>query len=204
MDASKRRGRPRAHDREQVLLAAKTVAVQRGFDNVRFSDVAAVTGVPVSSLQYVFGSRDAMVSEVLRAGVSDELARLRQVIDQEPDPWRRIELFVERSISVDDTARREGWLLWIEYWRAALRDPALAEEYAEIADSWRSLVQGAVDDGVKGGAFDIAGTSPDAAASIVALVDGLGVQVEVGERRMRAGRAIRAAHASARRILGVT
>jgi hypothetical protein len=41
------------------------------------------------------------------------------------------------------------------------------------------------------------------AAAIVAIADGLGLQVEVGDTRMGAARAIRAAHRSVRRVLGV-
>ena len=41
------------------------------------------------------------------------------------------------------------------------------------------------------------------AAALVALVDGLSLQVEVGDRRMRSARAIKSATHAARRILGV-
>ena len=50
MQTARRKGRPQAHDRDQLLYAARTVAVERGFDSLRFSDVADATGVPVSSL----------------------------------------------------------------------------------------------------------------------------------------------------------
>ena len=199
----KRKGRPLEHDRDELLHAARAVAVERGFDALRFTDVSTATGVPVSSLQYAFGTREALVREVLRTGVADELARLRRAVDREVDPWRRVERFIRLGISIDDDRRREGWLLWIEYWRAASRDPDLRAESWEISRGWRALLTRAVEDGVLTGQFAIEGTPEEVAAALVALVDGLSLQVEVGDRRMRSARAIRAATRSARRILGV-
>ena len=124
----KRKGRPPEHDRVELLRAARAVAAERGFDALRFTDVSEATGVPVSSLQYAFGTREALVREVLRAGVADELGRLRTQINSESDPWRRVERFIRSGISIDDQRRREGWMLWMEYWRAALRDEELREE----------------------------------------------------------------------------
>ena len=57
--------------------------------------------------------------------------------------------------------------------------------------------------GVTVGRFHIDGTAEDAAASLVALVDGMSLQVEVGDDRMRSARATRAAMRAARRILGM-
>lgn len=202
MSDVKRKGRPPAHDRDDLLLRARAVAVERGFDALRFTDVAQATGVPVSSLQYTFGTRDALVREVLRTGVADELARLRVAVEGERDPWMRIETFIRLGISINDDRRREGWLLWMEYWRAASRDEELRAESAGIARGWRLLVRRAVDEGVTAGDFMIDGSAEDVAASLVALVDGLSLQVELGDRRMRSARATRAAMRSARRILG--
>jgi AcrR family transcriptional regulator len=204
MSEVKRKGRPPAHDRDELLRLTRAVAVERGFDALRFTDVAEATGVPVSSLQYAFGTRDALVRDVLRAGVAEELARLRSAIDRELDPWTRIETFIRLGISIDDDRRREGWLLWMEYWRAASRDADLREESARVARGWRLLVRRAVEDGVTTGDFVIDGTTEETAASLVALVDGLSLQVEVGDDRMRSARATRAAMRAARRILGMT
>lgn len=204
MSDVKRKGRPPAHDRDELLRLARAVAVERGFEALRFGDVAEATGVPVSSLQYAFGTRDDLVREVLRVGVADELARLRSAVERERDPWTRIETFIRLGISIDDDQRREGWLLWMEYWRAASRDSALRAESSAIARGWRLLVRRAVDDGVTTGDFVIYGSSEEVAASLVALVDGLSLQVEVGDNRMRSARATRAAMKSARRILGMS
>lgn len=204
MSDVKRKGRPPEHDKAELLRAARAVAAERGFDSLRFTDIAAATGVPVSSLQYVFGTREALVREVLRHGVADELERLRREIDQQVDPWSRIETFIKLGISIDDDQRREGWLLWMEYWRAAFRDPELREESGVTTRGWRSLIRRAVDDGVALGHFSIDGSSEEVAAALVALVDGMSLQVLVGDNRMKAARATRTAVRAARRMVGVS
>jgi AcrR family transcriptional regulator len=197
-----RRGRPPQHDRIELLRAARTVAAERGFDGLRFSDVSAATGVPVSSLQYAFGTREALVRDVLRAGVADELDWLREAVDQLDDPWERVERFIRKSVTVDEQDRRDGWLLWMQYWRAALRDEELRDEVADTTRRWRALMRQAVDDGVSGGQFSIVGTPDEAAAALIALVDGVSLQVLMGDTSFGRDQAIRTATSSARRILG--
>jgi len=179
------------------------VAADRGFDGLRFVDVSRAASVPVSSLQYAFGSRDALVRELLRTGVEREIDRLRGAMGDDTDPWQRIQRFVRASVSPDPATRRDGWILWIELWRAAIRDPLIQHDYAEVARQWRSLVEETVTAGVADGSFVTVDDEADATALIVAIVDGLGLQVEVGDQAMDADRAIALGLSSVASVLGV-
>jgi AcrR family transcriptional regulator len=209
MDQVKRKGRPLAHDRGRLLRQAQSVAAAKGYDALRFVDVSQASGVPISSLQYMFGTRDQMVREVLSFGVSDELTRLRSTLTaagmsrSAREPWRRIEQFIKVSITADRVQRRDGWLLWMEYLRAASRDADLGEEAAKLSHAWREVVGAAVDDGVASGAFKPKLATEEVAATLVALVDGLSLQVEASGRTFGQRRAVRAATSAARLILGV-
>lgn len=198
-----RRGRPQAWDREAVLLAARAVAVRRGYDGLRFTDVAEATGVPVSSLQYAFGTRDDLVREVLRAGVEAELVGITQAMSSVADPWERLQVFIRRGISTDDAGRREAWLMWIEYWRASLRDEIVREHYEQVSVGWRGLVNQAIDDGVSVGRFTIELSSTELSPVVIAIVDGLGLQLEVMDTGLPARGAIDIATASVSALLGV-
>ena len=198
------RGRPTVHDRQAILHAARAVAAERGYDALRFADVAAASRVAVSSLQYSFGTREGLVREVIRSGVHEEFWRLKAAAQAEPDPWRRVCVLITRQISTDDDERHEGWLLWLEFWRAAVRDAQIQREYAVLAQQWRDLMADAVRQGVADGEFGIEGTVADSAAALVALIDGVLLQVEVGDVAMTARRGIRIAKRSATALLGVT
>jgi hypothetical protein len=157
----------------------------------------------------MFGTRDQMVREVLSFGVSAELIRLRSTLSPgeasriSDEPWRRIERFIKVSITADHVRRRDGWLLWIEYLRAASRDVDLGTEAAELSHAWREVVGTAVQDGVTAGSFRPKVTTEEVAATLVALVDGLSLQVEASGGRFGPRRAVRAATSAARLILGV-
>ena len=180
------------------------MAASRGYDGLRFSDVAEAADVPISSLQYVFGSRDTLVREAVRQGVRAEVERCRREVEQVADPWARVEAFIAWGIDLDDATRREGWLIWTEYWRATLRDPLLLADSADVAGQWRAIITSIVEAGVASGRFRVDGSIDDAAAEILALVDGLGVQMMAGDRALDANRALAIATAAAGRVLHPT
>ncbi len=190
------------HDRQAILRAARPGAAARGYERLRFADVAQASGVGVSSLQYSFRTRDDLVTEVLRTAVHDELERLTRRAESEPDPWRRVCVLITEQIGTDDDERREAWLLWLEFWRAAVRDPALQADYAVLAQRWRDLMEDTVSRGIDQGVFTIDGELPDVAAALVALIDGVLVQVEVGDPAMRADHGIAIAERAAASLLG--
>jgi AcrR family transcriptional regulator len=203
MPPASRKGRPVERDRQAILQAARAVAATRGFDGLRFADVSEAANVPVSSLQYAFGSRDALARELLRAGVQEELNRLTAAVAQGSDPWSKVQNFVRASVTVDPVTRRDGWVIWIEFWRGALRDRQLRQEYGDVARQWQSLVHSAVAEGMVDGSFTPAGSAWDATALVIAIADGLGLQVEVGDGGMTAERAVELALAATEQVLGV-
>lgn len=203
MTVDKRKGRPQEHDRAAVLAAAREVASQRGYDNLRFADIAKASGVAVSSLQYAFGTREELVREVLRSGVQGELDRLQSAMAKVADPWGQVQTYIKAGISTDERHRREGWLLWMEFWRAGLRDPQLRAESFEVSRVWRQMLVEPIDAGAQSGQFVLTTSSVDAAAAIVGVVDGLSLQVEVGDQHMRVSRGRRVAILAASQILGV-
>ena len=204
MTVDKRKGRPQQHDRTAVLTAARQVAAERGYDSLRFLDIADASGVAVSSLQYAFGTREALVREVLRSGVHGELDRLKTAMDKAaPDSWGQVQAFIKAGISADERQRREGWLLWMEFWRAGLRDAQVRTESIEVSRQWRDMLVGPIEAGAQSGQFDFDMSSLDAAAAVVGVVDGLSLQVEVGGQNMRVASARRVALSTTRQVLGV-
>jgi len=69
-----------------VLEAACRVIADRGADATRFTDVAAESGVPVSTLQYYFGSREDLLVAAFRHASSAEIAALEAEIAAMDDP----------------------------------------------------------------------------------------------------------------------
>jgi AcrR family transcriptional regulator len=201
MDEVKRRGRPNVHSRDDLLQVTRAVAAERGYDATRLSDVADASGVPVSSLQHHFGTRDAMVREAVTAGVRDELARVRRSTSSIHDPWRRLQRMLRLAISSDDSDRREGWLVWIEHWRGALRDRDLLADSAVIQREWRAMFADVIQDGVDQGVFHPIDSIDDVTTELIALIDGLGIPLLLRRGDVSVPRARRLVTRAAQRLL---
>src|SRR5258708_28104805 len=156
MPAIPRRGRPPRHNRSEILDAASEVLVFRGYGGTRDSDVAEASGVPVASLQHHFPTLELLRREALRNKVRAELTGLAAQVRDIEDPWERLRHIIVTSVSLDPARRRGGWVVWLEYWRAAAHDEELAADSREVYALWVDLIAGCIADGVTAGPFRLA------------------------------------------------
>lgn len=179
---SRRSGRGRA----AVLAAAGGVIGHRGADGTRFTDVSRASGVPVSTLQYYFGSREDLLIAAFRHECAREQAAMTSAVRASEDPWDQMVHLVRVGVA-DGDRPAPTWRTWVEFWRAALRDDELREEAHEVYHRWRGLVQEVVRAGITSGRFR-SGLNPDIAShQIVALIDGIGIPLALGDPGLPAG-----------------
>jgi AcrR family transcriptional regulator len=181
-----RSARRASRGREVVLAGASRVIARRGTDATRFADVAAETGVAISTLQYSFGNRDDLILAALRHTNSADMARVEHALAGTEDPVERMRRFVLTTMRADAAPAdaRESWLVWVEYWRTAARDADLANEWREVYEQWKALVRPILTDGTAVGRFAAQAGIDATAAQILALFDGLCVPMVLGERSM--------------------
>jgi AcrR family transcriptional regulator len=203
MPAVPRRGRPPRHNRGEILDAASEVMIFRGYGATRYSDVAEASGVPVASLQHHFPTLAALRREALRNKVRAELAALADQVRPIADPWERVQHIIVRSVSLDPARRRGGWVLWLEYWRAAAHDSELAADSREVRMQWLSLIAECIGEGVLNGQFRVDGTVAQAAEELHGLLDGLGLRLAIEHEDDAASEVITLLERSARRMLGM-
>jgi len=196
-----RRGRPPRHNRSEILDAASEVMIFRGYGATRYSDVAEASGVPVASLQHHFPTLEVLRREALRNKVRAELTSLAEQVAMIADPWERIYHILVTSVSLDPARRRGGWVLWLEYWRAAAHDSQLGADSREVDAQWLSLITECVADGAGSGQFRLDGTPGEVAVELHALLDGLGIRLAVEHPPREASQAIMLLDRAARRML---
>ncbi len=196
-----RRGRPPRHNRGDILDAASEVLIFRGYEATRYSDVAEASGVPIASIQHHFPAIEVLRREALRHKVRSELSDLASHVRRIDDPWERIRHIIIRSVSLEPARRRGGWIVWLEYWRAAAHDPALARDSELVNEQWLDLITWCVADGVGAGMFHVEGTPREAATELHALLDGLGIRLAVEHPPQRAADCIALLERAARRML---
>jgi AcrR family transcriptional regulator len=136
-----------------VLEAACRVIAARGADATRFADVAAESGVPVSTLQYYFGSREDLLVAAFRHASSAEIAALEAEVAGLDDPWDQLEKILTTSLTGYAPDAPGGGRLWIESWHFGLRDPEMRADALRDNTAWRALVAGVVRRGIELGTF---------------------------------------------------
>ncbi|MCI0689414.1 MAG: TetR family transcriptional regulator C-terminal domain-containing protein [Sporichthyaceae bacterium] len=186
--------------RAALLDAAERVALERGLANTRVADVAAATAVSAGLIHYHFSSKDELFVEMLRTVAQRDIDRVRRIVDTNGTAVARLDRVLREFIP----AQRgdQSWVLWIDAWGAALRDPGLRDIITELDDAWAGLLEQVIRDGAETGEFSCA--DPAAAAfRLAALLDGVGVRIALQGKQSRR-EALRHARIAAAREVGLT
>jgi AcrR family transcriptional regulator len=159
------------------LRSAGHVIADRGFEETRFADVAERSGASVSTLQYLFGSREDLLIATLRQTAADFLVGVQEAGASEIDPVKKLRAIIRSMLAADsphDEARRD-WAVWVEYWRAAARDAELGEEATRTYAAWHAMLAEAI------GPLAPDGTDAySVAVATTAMIDGFGIHVVLG------------------------
>ena len=163
--------------RERILAAAVERIASDGIDDMRIARVAMDAGVSTSLVHYHFETREALLAEALE--YSYEVAadvRLGDEDDAETDPQRRLLMMIDQCLPYPGVLRQD-WVLWVELWLRTVRHPELGPTAARLYERMRDwLSEGIEACGAR------AGRDPgELADRTLALCDGLGVRVLIGE-----------------------
>jgi AcrR family transcriptional regulator len=170
--------------RPAILAAAAEVIRERGLERARVSDVADRAGTSAPSVLYYFASKAELLTEALCSAEERYYEDLeRELIE--------IESARERMVKIVDGGAGEGdydAALWMELWAKALRDPELRALRAEFDGRWRRAIAEVVRYGQERGEFGPA--EPELFAALMAsLLDGLAVQIALGDAEVTPERA---------------
>ena len=86
--------------RSKIVTAALRAFATRGFEAVSLKEITTASGANVAAIHYHFGSKEALIREVLQS-VSDPVNRMRrELLDQvPPGPRRTLEHVVEALVA---------------------------------------------------------------------------------------------------------
>lgn len=146
------------------------MVLERGLANTRVADIAKAVNVSGGLIHYHFATKDELITAMLRATLDIESAALRALVTGEGSAAERLDRVLQFYIpeSRDD----QSWLLWLDAWNTALREPAVRQIVLSVETTWLDALQQVISSGVDAGEFtcdDPAG----AAERIDAMLDGL-------------------------------
>src|SRR3954469_8489157 len=152
---------------EEILRGTLEVIRRQGLGAVTHRTVADVSGVPLGSLTYYFAAKQDLLRAALRLFVAEDGARLRALAEELLASGVKGPEVVERFASVLE-AEADGGAAQFELYLEASRDPELRETAVESLRAYAEVAAlGLRAAGVP--------EPEDAAAVVVATVDGLGL-----------------------------
>jgi AcrR family transcriptional regulator len=158
----------------QILAAAAEVIAERGIAATRIADIAERAGTSPPAVLYWFESRDELLAEALTFAEQSFYEQLSARLQERRSAGDKLIELIASSGAGDD------WVLWMELWARALRDPAMGAARQRLDDRWRAQIAATIREGQAAGEFG--GPEPERVAlELAALIDGLAVQVTLGD-----------------------
>jgi AcrR family transcriptional regulator len=189
-----------APDRRDALLRAAQRVIQRqGFAAATVGEITGEAGASLGLLNYHFTSKDQVLAEAFAGVARTDLDELLEIAGRDEPAPRRLAAFLDSSGWVD----RESWRMWIDAWGNAVWAPTLRATLEDFARGWRAALGQVLADGVAEGAW-ACDDPEDAAARLVAALDGIGVHTTLHPDEVPAPLAARWARRLAELELGVT
>jgi AcrR family transcriptional regulator len=163
----------------QIIAAAAEVLYERGLFDTRIGDIAERAGTSSPTILYYFESKDRLLEEAVEYADHTFYDRLYAGQGRFEDPGDRLAHLIE------ETSLGPGGLndytLWMEIWVRARRDPSVRRSYFRLDRRQRALIADIVREGQAAGVFSGDADPDDFALMLSGLMDGLGVQVTLGQ-----------------------
>ncbi len=180
--------RPDRGARERILQAAVRRIASEGIDGVRIARIATDAGVSSSLVHYHFDSRDALLAEALEYSYHHAAdARIEAGEPTGSSRSARLQAMLDQCLPTTD-ALQEDWVLWVELWLRAVRHPELRPVGEELYARLVAWFTTEIEAGVESGEF-VRCDPQEVADRTVALLDGYGVRVLIGDSAMPLNRA---------------
>ena len=163
----------------QIVAAAAEVLYERGLFDTRIGDIAERAGTSSATILYYFDSKDPVVEEAVEYADREFYARLSDGQNQfEHASDKLVDLIEQTSLGPGGL---NDYTLWMEIWVRARRDPDREALLLRLDRRQRALIADIVRDGQEAGEFRADVDPDDFALVLSGLLDGLGVQVTLGQ-----------------------
>ena len=159
--------------REAIVDAALAVARRKGLASTTVRDVAKEMGTSSGLIHHYFETMDEVLAAAFERVAGTDLKETEDLLEQAGDPRGVLAAFLSSYAPVG-----EDWAfqLWLDARAEAARRPVLRAASSRLNLAWAALLERAIRDGVRAGAFRT--DDPQGAAwRILSLIDGLALQV---------------------------
>jgi len=174
--------------RQDFIEAAYATIVEQGLDNTTVRGVAKKAGYTTGALVHYFKDKDELIRAVLNH-FGDEM---RQRMERAHDERRGRVALRETLIEALPTDKRTGasWRVWLALWYHSEANADMRDEQRRRYREWFGRVREMLEESSAMGELPDDVDIGEEARSIVALVDGLGVQYLMSSGRLSGKRLV--------------
>jgi AcrR family transcriptional regulator len=184
---------------QRIVEAMRSSVARRGIAGSTFEHVAREAGVSRGLLHYYFGTKEALLVEVVRRDTEHRIAVLDEPLAGAGSVDELLEILVA---DLEDSIQNDPgfWVLLFDLFTAGRRNPEIQREVAELFNKTRGhvadILRAKQTEGVISPRFDIDGV----VALLFAMADGIALQLLSDPERDHKD-VITAAAAAARHVL---
>lgn len=164
--------------RAAVIKAAQECIAEYGFENTTMLKIAERAKCSTGTVNHYFSNKEDVLVSAMRAASWAVGRRMRQVINETANPWRRLDRVIALSLPDSPEDRRE-WYISLTFWVRSIHNQELRQRNQRRLSSWFNLLKSIIEDGIQQGAFR--SLDPEMATlSLIGIIDGLGVHAALG------------------------
>jgi AcrR family transcriptional regulator len=138
----------RAVTRTELLDAAARVFARRGFHGASVDEVAAEAGYTSGAVYSHFAGKDDLFLAAFEHDVAHYVTEMTEAREKGETPEERTRALATRWMEIL-RRRPEMFMLVIEYWTYAVRDPKMREQFAERFGAFRDTTARMIEDEVE-------------------------------------------------------
>ncbi len=159
--------------RKQISDALLSVMAERGYAKASITRIADAAGLTPGLIHYHFGSKQAILLDVLERLVEAQWSRLDARLVSLASPSEQIEALLDAFLAVGEDADPAAVAAWVTISAEAIRQPEVQVAFEEAVGHITARISDILEAGVAAGEFDLSPPSTEAcAAAILALIQG--------------------------------
>ncbi len=137
------RAERRAQTRQQLVEAAARVFARKGYGGASVDDIAEEAGFTVGALYSNFSGKQELFMAAFERHCDQDLAQVQALLATEEPLERQLDAITRRFGELDDE-HRQWWLLSMELWLYAQRDPAARQRMVALRRKVRQTIADAL------------------------------------------------------------
>jgi AcrR family transcriptional regulator len=172
----------RSRTRTRLIETAARVFAHRGFAGASIDEIAEEAGFTKGAVYSNFASKDELFLSVLEEHLGRRLRDVRQTVGESEtlDDVRLGGRELADLVEMD----RDVWLLFVEFWTHAARDPEVGRRFAGVYETWREAIGDLIAQRFERLDIPLPAPRADLAAAAIALAEGHALQKLIDPERL--------------------